>query len=107
VNFYWTKRLAGEARVSGDAEVRDSTDDATASEGTSESLQEDALASQTVTQVRDALQRIEDGMYGKCTTCGREIEPARLEAIPWAAYCLEDQKKADKAAQVEQGGSTL
>jgi DnaK suppressor protein len=102
-----TKRLAGEARVSGQTEVRDSTDAATASEGTSESLQEEALATQTLSQVRDALQRIEDGTYGKCTVCGRQIEPTRLGAVPWAACCLEDQEKQDKAAQLQQGGSTL
>lgn len=50
----------GEARVSGEAEVRDYNDDATSSQGASESLQEDSLASQTLTQVHDALLRIED-----------------------------------------------
>src|SRR5229473_7118508 len=100
-------RLEGEARVSGEAEVRDSTDDATSSQGTSESLQEDTLASRTLVQVQDALHRIDDGAYGKCIACGRQIEAARLEAIPWAQYCLKDQEKQDKAAHVEQGGSTL
>ena len=100
-------RLEGEARVSGEAEVRDSSDNATSSQAASESLQEDALASQTLAQVQEALQRIEDGSYGKCTACGRQIEAARLEAIPWAIYCLEDQEKQDRAAHVQQGGSTL
>jgi DnaK suppressor protein len=100
-------RLEDEARDSGEAEVRDATDDATSSQGTSEALQEDALASQTLIQVRDALKRIADGTYGKCTACGRQIEAARLEAVPWAAYCLEDQEKQDKAAHAPQGGSTL
>ena len=100
-------RLGGEACVSGEAEVRDSTDAATSSQGTAESLQEDTLASQTLIQVQDALHRIEDGAYGKCIACGRQIEAARLEAIPWAPYCLEDQEKQDKAAHVPQGGSTL
>lgn len=100
-------RLGGEARDSGDAEVRDSTDDATSSQGASESLQEETLESQTLVQVQDALKRIEDGTYGKCTVCGRQIEAARLEAVPWAAYCLEDQEKQDKLAHVAQGGSTL
>ncbi len=102
-----TKRLEEDARVAAEPEVRDPTDDATVSEGTSEALQKETFASQTLTQVRDALQRIEDGTYGKCTACGREIEPARLEAVPWAAYCLADQEKQDKAAHVQQGGSTL
>jgi len=100
-------RLEGEARDSGEAEVRDSIDDATWSQSTSEALQEETFASQTLTQVRDALQRIKDGTYGQCIVDGREIEAARLEAIPWAAYCLEDQEKQDKAAHVAQGGSTL
>jgi DnaK suppressor protein len=100
-------RLEGEARGSGEAEVRDSIDDATTSQGTSEALQEETLASQTLIQVQDALKRIEDGTYGKCNACGRQIEAARLEAVPWAAYCLEDQEKQDRAAHVPQGGSTL
>jgi DnaK suppressor protein len=100
-------RLESEARISGEAEVRDSTDDATSSQGISESLEEDTLASQTLAQVQYALHRIDDGTYGKCTACGRQIEAARLEAIPWAAYCLEDQEKQDQAAHVQQGGSTL
>jgi DnaK suppressor protein len=57
--------------------------------------------------VQDALQRIDDGTYGKCLTCGRQIEEARLKAIPWARYCLNDQEQFDKAAHVAQGGSTL
>jgi len=100
-------RLEDDARDSGEAEVRDSIDDATSSQSTSEALQEDVLLSQTLTQVRDALKRIEDGTYGRCIACGRQIEAARLEAVPWAAYCLEDQEKQDKRAHAPQGGSTL
>ena len=100
-------RLESEARVSGKAAVRDSTDAATSSQGTSESLQEATLASQTLERVQDALQRIEDGAYGRCIVCGRQIEAARLEASPWASTCLEDQERQDKAEYVQQGGSTL
>ena len=100
-------RLEGQARDSSEPEVRDATDDATSDQSIAESLQEATFASQTLTEVRDALQRIEDGTYGKCTACGRPIEPARLEAIPWAAYCLADQEKHDREAHVAQGGSTL
>jgi DnaK suppressor protein len=100
-------RLEAEARVSGEDAVRDSTDAATSSESASESLHEDSLASQTLIQVQAALRRIEDGTYGRCTACGRQIGAARLEAVPWARYCLEDQEKQDKAAHVQQGGWTL
>jgi DnaK suppressor protein len=99
--------LEGEARGSGDPEVRDPTDDASIAQGTSESLEEATLASRTLVEVEDALKRIENGTYGKCIACGRQIEAPRLEAVPWAAYCLADQEKQDKAAHVPQGGSTL
>ena len=101
------RRLEGESRVWGEAEVRDSTDDATSSQGASESLQEDTLASQTLIQIQDAIHRIEDGIFGRCIACGRQIEADRLEAIPWAPFCLEDQEKQDQALHAQQGGSTL
>jgi len=88
--------LEGEARTSGEAEVRDSIDDATSSQGMSESFEEGTLVSQTLEQVRDALHRLEDGSYGKCTLCGRQIERTRLEAVPWTQYCVEDQQKRDR-----------
>jgi DnaK suppressor protein len=100
-------RLEAEARASGEPEVRDATDAASSSEGTSESLQEETLASATLTEVRDALHRIETGTHGKCSACGRAIEAGRLEAIPWARYCLEDQKRQDQEARAPRGGSTL
>ena len=89
-------RLEGEARSSGEAEVRDSTDNATSSQGSSEAIQEETLESQTLTKVQEALHRIEGGTYGKCVACGREIEAARLEAIPWASYCIKDQEKEEQ-----------
>jgi DnaK suppressor protein len=89
------RALEQEGSASGEAEVRDSTDDATAAQGVSDSLEAATILSQTLEEVQDALRRMEDGSYGKCTVCGRAIEPARLEAIPWTPYCLEDQEKLD------------
>jgi len=82
-------RLKGEARESGEPEVRDFTDDATADQGSAEALEEVTEESQTLEQVEDALQRVADGTYGKCVTCKRQIAPARLAAIPWTPYCLD------------------
>jgi DnaK suppressor protein len=80
-----------------EAEVGDSTDAATTDQQTSDSLDIATKLSETLDAVQDALRRIEDGTYGKCTKCGRDIEPARLEAVPWAEYCLEDQAKLEPA----------
>src|SRR5580658_1773075 len=88
--------LEEEAREAGEGEVRDSTDDAATDQGVSESLEEEALASNTLIQVQDALKRIQNGTFGKCKACGRQIEAARLEAVPWAEYCLADQEKVDQ-----------
>jgi DnaK suppressor protein len=35
-----------------------------------------------------ALQRIQDGTYGKCVNCGKEIGEERLAALPWATLCI-------------------
>lgn len=40
-------------------------------------------------QVNEALQRIEDGTYGKCVECGGLIPYERLQAIPYTPYCVE------------------
>ncbi len=42
--------------------------------------------------VNDALERIEDGEYGLCLNCEEDINPKRLNAVPWAKYCLTCQE---------------
>jgi RNA polymerase-binding protein DksA len=39
-------------------------------------------------EINEALQRIEDGVYGICEGTGEPIPKARLEASPWARYCV-------------------
>ena len=46
--------------------------------------------------VDEALERFEDGTYGTCTNCGREIDPERLEALPYASLCI-DCKRSQEA----------
>ena len=47
-------------------------------------------------QVESALARFEDGTYGLCCDCGRPIDPARLEALPYAELCLDCQSKQER-----------
>jgi len=42
--------------------------------------------------VEAALARLGAGTFGRCESCGREVAVARLQAIPWAAYCIDCQK---------------
>src|ERR1019366_4368263 len=45
--------------------------------------------------VQEALDRIENGAYGRCVACGGEMQHKRLEAVPWARHCIECQEKQD------------
>ncbi len=47
-------------------------------------------------QVESALARFDDGTYGLCCDCGRPIDPARLEALPYAQLCLACQAKQER-----------
>lgn len=93
-------RFENEARELPSTEVEDFADQGKSTELKTVALEESALGTQTLTQVRDALRRIDEGTFGKCIDCGRPIEPARLEAIPWTPYCRADQEKHDKAESI-------
>lgn len=41
-----------------------------------------------LSEIDDAFRRIEDGTYGICEGAGEQIPKKRLEAIPWARYCV-------------------
>ena len=51
-------------------------------------LGQSALLELEIGQVRAALLRLQDGVYGACISCGEAIAPARLDAIPEAALCI-------------------
>jgi DnaK suppressor protein len=42
-----------------------------------------------------ALKRIKDGTFGECANCEEEMQQKRLDAVPWAAYCIECQEKKE------------
>ena len=52
-------------------------------------------------EISDALLRIEQGNYGVCLECEEPISVKRLEAVPWARYCVACQERL--AARVAQG----
>lgn len=47
-------------------------------------------------QIRSTLDRIEDGSFGSCLTCGDAIPAKRLEALPWAARCARCAASAER-----------
>jgi DnaK suppressor protein len=51
---------------------------------------------QLLQMVEVALGRIREGSFGECSNCGKEINPKRLEAVPWAQHCIECQQKMER-----------
>ena len=52
---------------------------------------------QVLRAIDGALQRIEEGTYGICETCGQPISEERLEAIPYATQCIDCRRKGERA----------
>jgi len=50
-----------------------------------------------------ALERLAAGTFGYCQRCDEPISERRLQALPWAAFCLKCQETADSAHGTEQG----
>ncbi len=56
---------------------------------------------QLLQMVETALQRIREGAFGECVSCGDEINAKRLEAVPWTRYCIGCQEKME-SGQLEE-----
>ena len=40
-----------------------------------------------LTSVSEAVERINNGNYGECLSCGKDIDEKILDAFPWVAFC--------------------
>jgi RNA polymerase-binding transcription factor DksA len=49
--------------------------------------------------VERALERLDEGTYGTCEACGKQIGEERLEAMPASRFCLDDQSSAEQEAR--------
>ena len=54
-------------------------------------------ASQTIADIDQALLRIDEGSYGVCARCGRDIPERRLDAVPTARYDAECQSLIEQS----------
>ncbi len=58
-------------------------------------LRKIAADQQLRTSLTQALERIRKGHFGECVNCRSAIETNRLQAIPWARYCIRCQEAAE------------
>ncbi len=49
----------------------------------------DDVLRREISDIRQALLRIENGSYGTCAECGKDIRPERLKALPTATKCID------------------
>jgi DnaK suppressor protein len=49
-----------------------------------------------VYHIDEALRRIQEGTYGKCQSCGKQISQARLEAVPHARLCIDCKAREEE-----------
>ncbi len=50
----------------------------------------------TLFMIEEALERLDDGQFGTCSSCSSDIPVARLKAVPWARYCIDCQELDEK-----------
>ena len=73
----------------------------------SNSYTKELLFSQSTTErntlrlIEEALNRIAEGSYGDCANCGEEIQPKRLDAIPWTPHCIRCQELVEQGLLAE------
>ena len=81
----------GELGVGGDSLIYDSnfTDSSQVTAERSEAETLVASLRETLEDVERAIGKLEEGTYGRCESCGNEINPVRLEAMPAARYCID------------------
>jgi DnaK suppressor protein len=100
--------LAGEVNELRDQEqsgVGDEIDNSVDSEQAAMRSQLADFESRELKQIDSALERIEEGHYGKCDSCNAAIGVERLRAVPYVADCIECARKAERLADRRTGSA--
>ena len=53
--------------------------------------------------IDEAISSLEEGTYGQCAECDTEISEKRLQALPFARYCIECQSRLELLEKIEKG----
>lgn len=90
------KKLNGNDLSIDDSETPDPVDLAVRNYSKNVMLAVSENESRQLALIDEALQRVEDKEYGECQNCGKEVNPKRLTAIPWARYCIDCQELVER-----------
>ena len=61
------------------------------------------MFTKTLKNIEHAIDRLDEGSYGVCEECGMDIGEKRLQAMPFARYCLACQQESEKLTQADKG----
>lgn len=107
------ERTVGEEAIIANDPLNDSggipSDQADDADAVSDAERNQALLRNTqnlLDQVNAALVRLDNGTYGKCLRCGKDIPARRLEALPYVAYDVECQEIIERE-RGETGGRSI
>ncbi len=78
-------------------EVGDEADQATSSQEKEMLFELNDNERVMLDQIEGALRKMEKGAYGRCESCQKPIAKARLQAVPFARYCIACQSTAESA----------
>ncbi|MGH9529876.1 MAG: TraR/DksA family transcriptional regulator [Terriglobales bacterium] len=92
-------RLQEEARTMDDDSPQDSADRSISSLSKESLFQQSSQRRRSVRMIEAALERIREGTFGVCDDCGNDIQPRRLDALPWTQFCLGCQEKHEQEAE--------
>ncbi|MGC2451129.1 MAG: TraR/DksA C4-type zinc finger protein [Candidatus Sulfotelmatobacter sp.] len=75
---------------------QDSADRSVASLSQETLFEQASQRRQQLRRIEGALRRMDEGCFGTCQVCEREIARRRLEALPWTQHCLECQEMIEQ-----------
>jgi DnaK suppressor protein len=64
-------------------------------------LNRNTLDIKLLREVQDAMRRMDNGTYGVCYQCEEPISARRLDAVPWAKFCVSCQERLASGAVLE------
>jgi DnaK suppressor protein len=80
----------------GGGEIPDPNDRATVEETRNWALRLRDRDRKLIGKIQQALMRLQEGTFGKCTACGKSISPARLRARPVTDLCIDCKTEAER-----------
>lgn len=89
-------KLTGNDLSVDDAETPDPVDLAVRNYSKNVMLAVSENESKQLVLINEALTRLGDDEYGICQNCEKEVNPKRLDAVPWARYCLDCQQLVEQ-----------